>query len=144
MIKIIINKDIVSQYNNYYLSQSARRKVKPISSPIPPSLNTFTSWVRNKQNNEKRKWNSFIVWLCGYLDISGSNIGPCTVHIHYTFPTKIRHDADNYCMGMKFIGDALTECGVIEDDNFEYITELKITGGYLKNNPQTIITIKEI
>lgn len=61
-------------------------------------------------------------------------------HHHY-FPTRHRHDPDNY--NGKMLMDGLTDRGVIADDSFDHI-ELRLRGEYDRQNPRTEITIEEV
>lgn len=61
--------------------------------------------------------------------------------IGFCFPTRHRHDPDNY--NGKMLMDGLTDRGVIADDSFDHI-ELRLRGEYDRQNPRTEITIEEV
>ena len=61
--------------------------------------------------------------------------------ITYFFPTRTRHDPDNY--NGVFILDGLVKCGIIRDDSFDCI-DLILRGGYDKLKPRTEIEITEV
>lgn len=63
------------------------------------------------------------------------------ITITYYFPTRARHDADNFAG--KFLLDGLTKSGVIVDDDLKHITTT-IRGEYDKENPRTEIEIVEV
>ena len=63
------------------------------------------------------------------------------VTITYFFPTRARHDADNY--SGKYLLDGLTIAGVIVDDDLKHISTT-IRGEYDKDNPRTEIEVEEL
>lgn len=74
-------------------------------------------------------------------NIPAEPIKKSMVHIHYTFPTRVRHDPDNY--SGKLILDPLVQFGIIADDSFNNI-ELVLSAGYEKGVKETIVTITEV
>ena len=104
---------------------------------IPPSLNRFAGrkndWEYRKQ---KAEWKQLVCVLA--KAIKYTMFEKAIVTITYYFPTKCRHDPDNYAG--KMILDGLTAAGVIADDSFSVI-ELRLRGEYDKDNPRTEITV---
>lgn len=105
---------------------------------IPPSLNRFAG-RRNEWEYRKVKaeWKDMV-----YLKAKKERLvclDKAVVTICYYFPTKARHDPDNYAG--KVILDGLTAAGVIRDDSFDCI-ELRLCGGHDKANPRTEIEIQ--
>lgn len=140
-IKLIINQDELDDYHEYYFKKYPKRRVKPIKKPIPYSLNQWMIMPRSQMNSEKQKWKDFIVWLVNKYNLQNRKIDNAEIIFIYYFPTKHRHDADNYTP--KFAMDGLTESGLLIDDDFEHIKTLTICGGYDKENPRTEIHIRE-
>ncbi len=140
-IKLIINQDELDDYHEYYFKKYPKRQVKPIKKPIPYSLNQWMIMPRSQMNSEKQKWKDFIVWLVNKYNLQNRKIDNAEITFIYYFPTKHRHDADNYTP--KFAMDGLTESGLLVDDDFEHIKTLTICGGYDKENPRTEIHIRE-
>ncbi len=62
----------------------------------------------------------------------------CRVTLTYYFPTRIRHDPNNY--DGQFITDGLVKCRIIQDDSFDCV-ELVLRGKYDKTNPRTEVKI---
>lgn len=139
---LIIDNNVLDKYYKYYFAKYPKRKVKPIKSPIPPSLNQWMVMKRPQMNNEKQKWKEFIVWLIGENNLQDKKINRATITFTYYFPTKHRHDADNYTP--KNLMDGFTESGLLIDDDFNHIEMLCIKGGYDKNNPRTEMDIEII
>lgn len=136
-IKIIIDNNIIEEYNKYYFSKYPRRRKKPIEKPIPPSLNTWMIMTRNKMNNQKQCWKEFGEWLVDYNNLRNRKLEKCKIEIEYFFDSKRRHDADNYTP--KNLFDSFTVSGLLVDDDFNHVESLLIKGNYSKNNPRTEI-----
>lgn len=108
----------------------------------PPSLNQFAgrenSWDYRKA---KSYWTQLVWATCrASKERPAEPYQMADVEIMYYFPTRARHDADNYCG--KFLLDGLTKAGVIVDDDMNHI-RLVITGTHGKAHPRTVITITE-
>lgn len=109
----------------------------------PPSLNKFAgrqnSW---EYRNEKAYWTQIVWAACrASKDRPAKPMEKADVEILYYFPTRARHDADNY--SGKFLLDGLTKAGVIVDDDLAHI-RTNIAGDYDRKNPRTVITVKEV
>jgi Holliday junction resolvase RusA-like endonuclease len=116
-IKIVIDKDIIEKYHEYYFEKYPKRKVKPIEKPIPPSLNRFITYKRMQQNSVKQKYKEFSVWLASYYKIANLNLDAGLMTITFYFPDKRRRDFDNLMLTPKLINDGLVEAGVFKDDS---------------------------
>lgn len=106
----------------------------------PPSLNKFAgrgnSWAYRE---DKRAWTEAVWAACkSCKDRPKTPYTFAEVDIHYVFPTRARHDADNYAG--KFLLDGLTKAGVILDDDMAHI-RVSVSGSYDRQNPRTIITV---
>ena len=107
---------------------------------IPPSNNQYIGRnMRFEYQNAKKAWAEKIFYLC--RPRPAQPFKKALVCISYYFKDKRRRDPDNY--SGKFILDGLVRSGVIEDDSFSQIT-LQLKGYYDKNNPRTVIYIKEL
>lgn len=108
---------------------------------VPPSLNRFAgrenSW---EYRAEKKRWTELVTWAAK-AQRPARPYQMADVKILYYFPTRGRHDADNYAG--KFLLDGLTKGGIIADDDFAHI-RLGVAGAYDKDNPRTVITVTEI
>lgn len=138
---IVINNTTLKEYEKYYFETYPRRRVMPIKSPIPPSLNKWMIMPRRQMNNVKQSWKEFGIWLVNSYGYGNMKINKARITYTYYFPTKIRHDADNY--NCKFIGDALVASGMLIDDDFNHV-EVLYKGYHDKNNPRTEILIEVI
>ena len=107
---------------------------------VPPSLNKFAGRENaHEYRNAKQEWTDKVIWLVK-KDRPKKPYDRASVEIMYYFPNRNRHDPDNYAG--KFLLDGLTKAGVIVDDSFDHIT-LAVGGGYDKEHPRTVITVKE-
>lgn len=108
---------------------------------VPPSLNKFAgrenSW---EYRSEKKRWTEAVAWAAK-VQRPTKPYKMADVKILYYFPTRGRHDADNYAG--KFLLDGLTKGGIIVDDDFAHI-RLCVAGAYDKNEPRTVITVTGI
>jgi Holliday junction resolvase RusA-like endonuclease len=103
---------------------------------IPPSNNRFKGRQNHWEYREtKSAWEEFVAAYCRPRP-PAPLVGVVT--ITYFFPTRSRHDPDNYNGVM--ILDGLVKAGIINDDSFECI-ELRLRGSYDKVNPRTEIEI---
>ena len=115
--------------------------MKCIINEIPKSLNEYAGRANTwEYRQDKKDWTALVCYSC-----MGKKpkvpITKALVTITYFFPTKTRHDPDNY--SGKFINDGLVVAGVIKDDSFGCI-ELRLRGDYDKANPRTEIEIEEV
>jgi len=110
---------------------------------VPPSLNKFAGRENvNAYRKEKEQWTNAVIWAVkASKDRPVRPYGLADVTILYYFPTRTRHDPDNYAG--KFLLDGLTKAGVIVDDSFDHI-RLHLGGDYDKRNPRTVITVTEV
>ena len=116
--------------------------VRLILPGVPPSLNKFAgrenSWAYRK---EKKQWTETVMWIANQQRRTETPPDFAEVEIVYYFPTRGRHDPDNYAG--KFLLDGLTKARLIKDDDFKHIA-LTVRGGYAgKHKPRTEIFVTE-
>ena len=105
---------------------------------IPPSLNKYAGRANTwDYRAEKQRWLQLFVAYCPKC----KPMGKAVVTITYYFPTRHRHDPDNY--NGKMLMDGLVHRGVIADDSFDHV-ELRLRGAYDPKNPRTEIDIEEV
>lgn len=137
-IKIIIDKDAIEKYTEYYFKQYPGRRKRPIEKPIPPSLNQWMVMPRFQMNALKQTWKEFGNWLVKHNNLENKKIEKCNIIIEYFFDNKRRHDSDNFTP--KNLFDSFTVSGLLIDDDFNHVESLTIKGNYSKENPRTEIT----
>ena len=142
MVKIIIDKNTLDKYKEFYFEKYPKRKKFPLQKTTPPSIN---EWIYAKNfmvSKMKQDWKDFIVWLMDDLGYTNLKIKRCKEYLNVYFDTNRRHDSDNYVP--KFINDGLTAAGVIMDDDFSCINTLIISGDIDIDNPRTEIILEVI
>jgi len=105
---------------------------------IHPSLNVWSRWHWTQVRRESERWHWFVRQARSAVQSYAPYVRPVIVTVTYFFPTRARHDFDNYAP--KFILDGLKGV-LIPDDNSEIIEELRIRFRYDKAHPRTEITL---
>lgn len=141
-IKIVIDNSTIDEYAKYYFKKHPKARKKPIERPTIPSLNTWIILPRQQMNALKQKHKEFGIWLINRLGLQDLKLNKFEMEFEIYMPTKRRSDNDNFVP--KFLLDAFTESGFIEDDDNKHLTKLIITSGYDKDNPRTEIKIKKL
>ena len=139
-IKLILDQNVLDQYNKYYFRLHPRASKKPIDRPLHPSMNTWMRLPRMQMNQLKQKWKDLICWWIDSLGYSDLNIDKYTLECMTYMPTKRRFDPDN--SSIKFIADGLVDSGFLVDDSGDHMEALILKTGYDKEWPRTEITIK--
>lgn len=143
--KLVINKQIVDEYNAEYRKKYPRSRKPAIERPIPVSLNQYLVMRRPQQNSIKQHWKDFICYYCKKIKYAGLMLDEFEVEMWIYMPTRRRFDLDNHvATSGKLIFDAFTECGFIVDDDSLHLKRLSVTGGYSKENPRTEIIIRTV
>lgn len=105
------------------------------------NLNSYRNWQFHLSNSLKIQFKEEI-------DLSHLRKVDGKVKLEYAFfyPDGRLRDIDNSLSVIaKFSQDALVEAGILEDDKYEHVVEIKGRyGGRDKSNPHCLITIEEI
>lgn len=139
-ITLIIDKDVLSKYNEYYFSIHTKARKEPIRNPYHESINTWMIMKRAMMNALKQKWKSFIVWFIETQGYTNLLINKCEIHQTVYYPNNRRHDTDNSVP--KFILDGLVQSGFVVDDDSTHIEELSLRCGVDTSHPRTELLIK--
>ena len=142
-IKLVIDNNILSEYNKHYFKLHPKAKKPPIEKPRHPSINQWMIMKRPQMNNTKQKWKDFMMWMVEYHGYKNLNIEKCEMKITTYFDINRRHDVDNTVP--KFILDGLAESKFIADDDSKHLISLTLEVGVDKENPRTeiYVSIKE-
>ena len=140
IIKLVIDNQVLSEYEKHYFLLHPKARKKPIESPHHPSINKWMIMKRPMMNALKQKWGDFMVWFIEYKGYSNLHIEECEMTFITYFKTKIRHDTDNQTP--KFINDGLSASGFIIDDDSKHLKSLTLKCEYDKDNPRTEIIVK--
>lgn len=110
---------------------------------IPPSINKWRNLHHYEEAKQKKEWENTVM-----LEALSQRVRPtqpfkkAIVRYTYYFPTKARHDPDNY--SGKWLMDGLVKAGVLEDDSFDNVTLQIEQGGVDKKNPRVEVEIKDV
>ena len=92
----------------------------------PQTLNVYRTKHWRVQGKEKKEF-AKIVWLeCLAQNIKPIKEYPVRMEYIFHFKDKRSRDLDNLIINVKYINDALIECNILEEDNYNYINEIKI------------------
>lgn len=105
------------------------------------NLNNYRNWHYIVSNKIKQEYKRLIA-----PQLEGLKFDKVELHFTLYKASKRKLDRANVlCISEKFASDALVECGVIEDDNDQFVKSTHYyTGGIDKENPRVILTIKPI
>lgn len=105
-----------------------------ITIPLPPSVNAAYGGG-SKQKRFKSK--AYKEWLSKLYGIHISPLNTKRLEYMFYFPDKRTRDIANY---EKLTTDFLVKSGAVKDDDWRYITELRLLfGGIDKENPRVEI-----
>ena len=95
-------------------------KSKKTSYPL--NANTFANKHHRQKHNAKMMFYDYIDSLNLYDRKKGPYINPIRLHLRYWSERNATFDMDNVYYGIhKFLADALTNTGVIVDDNYKLL-----------------------
>lgn len=141
-LKLILDQNVLDEYNKYYFSKYPRRKKAPIERPIHESINQWMIKPRPIMNDLKQRWKEFICWWVKREHLDNKQLSKFSMTFTTFMPTKRRCDPDNTVP--KFILDGFTESGFIVDDDGRHLCSLTLKADYDKDNPRTEIEIEVI
>ena len=139
-IKLVIDNDVLEQYEAYYFAIHRKASKKPIAQPYHESINVWMIMKRPMMNALKQKWKDFIVWFIRTQGYANLHIEKCEVEQTVYYPNNRRHDIDNSVP--KFVLDGLVESGMIVDDDCKHITKLILSCVADSDYPRTELLIK--
>jgi hypothetical protein len=143
-IKLVIDQDALSEYEEHYFSIHKKAKKRPIAHPYHESINVWMIMRRTAMNALKQRWKDFIVWFIEKQGYSNLRIEKCDMSFTAYYPNHRRHDDDNSCP--KFILDGLVESGFLVDDDSEHLQTLTLRCLTDVEHPRTeiYVTVKKL
>jgi hypothetical protein len=132
-IVIEFTKTDLEEWTKQYFKDNPRCRKIPLDTCIVRSLNKMLV-ITNRivQNNYKQHYKNYTCFVVAKYGYKNLGISSADLNVHFTFPTKIRHDIDNYVGGCKEILDGFSESGLIVDDDYSHIKSLMATASYKK------------
>ena len=114
--------------------------------PQAQTLNTRMHWSQRASLNKVAKEAAIAVIRsqraeagrppCSFADVD--------MHIHFTVPTKRRHDWLSMYARTKMFEDALVETGELVDDSIQIVRRLTMTSEYVKGESRVSIRITPV
>lgn len=142
-IVVEFNEDNLERFLKEYYKTHRKGKKLIIESPISRSMNKIiTITNRIVQNNHKQNRGLYVKFVIEELGLEKLGISSTDLAIHFTFPTKVRHDLDNVLAGIKEYLDSFTEMGTIVDDDYLHIKSITSSASYEKGVSKMIFTFK--
>ncbi|GCL71776.1 hypothetical protein PN4B1_16810 [Paenibacillus naphthalenovorans] len=108
---------------------------------FPPTLNELNNMHFMKRAKLKEKWENIVSKAC--MEYGVMPIQKASITLEFWFPDKRRRDPDNYSFSAKFLLDGLVKAGVLPDDSFNEITELRIIKGGVSKPQHILIHLHE-
>ena len=141
VIEIEFNQEGLDRYLEYYFKLNPKKRKTYIEQPMVRSLNKMLV-ITNRvvQNTYKQAYKDYTQFVVKEHGLEMLGISSADLEVQLTFPTKIRHDLDNFTI--KEVADGFTEVGLIVDDSYEYIRSIKTTAKYEKGVTKMVFTFK--
>ena len=89
-IKLVIDKDVLERYEQYYFELHPRAHKKPIPYPYHESINVWMIMKRPMMNALKQKWKDFICWFVNDKGYSNLHIDRCEISQTVFYPNNRR------------------------------------------------------
>lgn len=106
---------------------------------IPPTLNELKRMHFYEQSTSKKAWERVVNVLVREQKLKKVT-PPVVITYRFHFRDKRRRDPDGYAYSAKSIQDALVRSGILPDDNFTVVKEIRIAKG--ENRPISGITVE--
>lgn len=109
---------------------------------FPPTLNELNNLHYRSRAKKKEYWEELIEKECLVQRIKP--MLKISITLEFYFPDKRRRDPDNYGFACKFIADGLVRAGILTDDSFDEVTELRIVKGGISKPKHILIHLHEV
>lgn len=127
---------------SHHLDQGVPSVQELIINHFPPNLNEYRNLHYRVSNKLKKDWALIVQNAVHKQKIERVNKVIMTYTFH--FKDNYRRDPDNFAACAKFIQDALITSGVLIDDDFNHVVELRVRRGANAAPPYILITLEEI
>lgn len=138
-ITITFSEKDLEEWTKQYFKDNPRCRKIPLDTCIVRSLNKMLV-ITNRivQNNYKQHYKNYTCFVVAKNGYKNLGISSADLHVHFTFPSKVRHDIDN--MQIKEIEDGFSEAGLIVDDDYLHIKSILSTASYEKGVTKMVFT----
>ena len=129
----------LEEWTKQYFKENPRCRKVPLDTCIVRSLNKMLV-ITNRivQNNYKQHYKNYTCFVVSKNGYKNLGISEANLYVHFTFPSKVRHDIDN--MQIKEIEDGFSEAGLIVDDDYTHIKSITSTASYEKGVTKMVFT----
>ena len=110
---------------------------------IPPTLNELKRMHYHTQSLSKKEWERVVSIEILKQKLKAAK-PPVIITYRFHFRDKRRRDPDGYAYSAKSIQDALVRSGILPDDNFSVVKELRIAEGERRQISGITVEIEEI
>jgi len=112
-----------------------------LSGRVVPKKNSRISTRSGRTFPSKRytTWHKSCLQQMNELEIPKDGIKKCKISVVIIFPDRIRADLDNR---LTSVLDLLVDYGLIKDDSWDVVTEIRASGRYEKNKPGVDIIVE--
>lgn len=94
---------------------------------FPPTLNELNNLHYRVRAKKKEYWEKLIEKECRAQNIKP--MGKVSATFEFYFPDKRRRDLDNFGFAAKFVLDGLVNAGILTDDSYNEVAELRFVAG---------------
>lgn len=142
-VEIEFNQNVYDLWVKDFKRRNPRRRKLYVDGVMCRSLNKMLV-IQNRvvQNTYKQAYKDYGSFAVKHYGLENLGISKTDLEIKFTFPTKVRHDLDNYLGGCKEIIDSFTETGLIVEDNYWCVNSIKATAEYEKGITKMTFTFK--
>lgn len=109
---------------------------------FPPTLNELNNLHYRARAKSKERWESLIEKECLAQHIKP--MGKVSATFEFYFPDNRRRDLDNYGFAAKFCLDGLVSAGVLKDDSYNEVAELRFVKGGIAKPKCLLIHLVEV
>lgn len=109
---------------------------------FPPTLNELNNLHYRSRAKKKEYWEALIAKECLAQRITP--MGKVSATFEFYFPDKRRRDLDNYGFAAKFCLDGLVNAGVLKDDSYNEVSELRFVKGGIAKPKCLLIHLVEV
>lgn len=110
---------------------------------IPPTQNELRRMHYQQIAQEKKTWEYAVGWVVKEQKIKPIT-SPVAMTYEFWFRDNKRRDPDNYAASAKMLQDGLVKAGILPDDNFNHVRELRIKQGGVDKQPYILIHIEPV
>ena len=142
--KIVIDQQVVDEYNTYYFEEHPRARKKPIERPELTSMNQILILKRPQVVAWKSKMHEFGLFLVNKYGYENLMLDNYELEVRIYRGNKHRADIDNSLCGLKGILDPLVDAKMLSDDSYFYMKRLVGSMEYDKDNPRVELIFKVI